>query len=272
LRSYRWPDPDDQRLLLPLYDGTREWRPEETFLTGSHRDTLWEKSYMLVGMEELMCLLLTEPGAVRELFHRIMDFQLGIARHYLAAGVEMVSMSDDLGTQSRLLLSRPTIEELLVPEYRRLFSLYKSRGVLVRFHSCGHIEPILDLFMELGVDVLNPVQATANDLRAVRARTSGRMALEGGVSSALVQSGPVEAIRREVMSRMWELGAEGGYFCGPDQSMPWPEEHFRALRDTVAAHGVYPLVSGGSFAAPCRREYTGPQEVRRGQENPRHRR
>lgn len=150
-------------------------------------------------------------------------------------------MSDDLGTQSRLLLSRRTIEELLVPEYRRIFSLYKSHGVLVRFHSCGHTEPILDLFMDLGADVLNPVQASANDLAAVRARTSGRMALEGGVSSALVVNGPVEAIREEARRLMRVLGAEGGYFCSPDQGMPWPEEHIQALREAVADHGSYPL-------------------------------
>jgi len=243
LASYRWPEPDDERLLAPLGAGVERWRRDEAFLCGSHRDTLWEKSYMLVGMEELLCLLLTEREAVRELFHRVMDFQLGIARHYLAAGVEMVAMSDDLGTQGRLLLSRETIESLLVPEYRRLFALYKANGVLVKFHSCGHVEPILDLFMDLGVDILNPVQASANDLGAVRERTAGRMALWGGVPSALLVNGPPSAIREEARRLMRELGRDGGYFCSPDQGMPWPKEHFEALRDTVEHEGWYPLAS-----------------------------
>jgi uroporphyrinogen decarboxylase len=241
LKGYAWPDPDDERLAAPVLAGARSWRGDETLLCGSHRDTLWEKSYMLVGMEELMCLLLTETEAVRELFHGIMDFQLGIARRYVEAGVEMVAMSDDLGTQGRLLLSRETIQDLLLPEYRRLFSFYKERGVLVKFHSCGHVEPILDLFMDIGVDVLNPVQASANDLRAVRAATAGRMALWGGVPSALLVSGPPEAIRAEARRLMRELGARGGYFCAPDQGMPWPEEHIMALRETVENEGRYPL-------------------------------
>lgn len=80
-----------------------------------------------------------------------MDFQLGIARHYLSLGVEMVTMSDDLGTQHGLLLSPTLIHDFLLPEYKRLFDLYKSKGVLVNFHSCGYIEPILDVFMDLGV-------------------------------------------------------------------------------------------------------------------------
>lgn len=196
---------------------------------------------MLVGMENAMCYFHDEPDAMREVLHRIMDFQLGIARHYLRLGVEMVRMGDDLGTQCGLLLSPALVEEFLVPEYRRLFALYKANGVLVNFHSCGHIEPLLDVFMELGVDILNPVQASANNLDEVRARTAGRMALQGGVASGLIAVGPIEAIRREVHRRIWQLGRDGGYFCGPDQYMPWPEAHIQALRDAVTEYGQYPI-------------------------------
>ena len=69
---------------------------------------------MLVGMENMLCYFLSEPEAVRELFHVIMDFQLGIARHYLTVGVEMVQLGDDLGSQSRLLLSPRLVHEFLV--------------------------------------------------------------------------------------------------------------------------------------------------------------
>ena len=241
LAEYAWPDPDDERICGWIYEQAEGWQREETFLRGSHRDTLWEKSYMLVGMQDLMCFFYTEPEAVRELLHRIMDFQLGIARHYLAAGVEMVGMGDDLGTQKGLLLSPEIIHGFLAPEYRRLFDLYDEHGVLVNFHSCGHITPILGLFMDLGVDVLNPAQATANDLDELRRCTRGRMALQGGVRSATIFAGPVEAIRAEVAQRLWQLGREGGYFCGPDQGMPWPEAHIQALRQAVDDLGRYPL-------------------------------
>lgn len=55
LRGYRWPDPDDERICAPIHEAARAFdRPDEQFLHGSHRDTLWEKSYMLVGMENMM--------------------------------------------------------------------------------------------------------------------------------------------------------------------------------------------------------------------------
>ena len=241
LKHYTWPDPDDPRICGRIYEQAKGWQKEDTFLVGSHRDTLWEKSYMLVGMETMMISFHLEPDAVRDLLHRIMDFHMGIARHYVAVGVEMVGMSDDLGTQRGLLLSPKIIQDFLVPEYRRLFAFYKERGVLANFHSCGHITPLLETFMDLGVDILNPVQATANDLNQLRDRTKGKMALQGGVSSATIVKGPVEAIRAEVAQRLWQLGREGGYFCGPDQGMPWPESHIQALRDAVDEMGTYPL-------------------------------
>ncbi|MBN1250055.1 MAG: hypothetical protein JXC32_20490 [Anaerolineae bacterium] len=241
LQDYAWPNPDDARICGQIYEQAASWERDTTFLTGSHRDTLWEKSYMLVGMESMMVSFYTAPDAVRELLHRIMDFHLGIAHHYIEVGVEMVGLSDDLGTQRGLLLSPKVIETFFVPEYRRLFDFYKDHNVLINFHSCGHILPLVETFIELGVDILNPIQATANDLEALRQRTQGRMALQGGVSSATVVAGPVEAIRAEVRARLWQLGRDGGYFCGPDQGMPWPEAHIQALYDAVDDLGRYPL-------------------------------
>ena len=196
---------------------------------------------MLAGMENVMCALYTDPEAVRELFHRIMNFQLGIVRHYLAIGVEIVTMSDDLGTQRGPLIAPEIIWTFFVPEYRRLFGLYREQGVMINFHSCGYITPMLDMFMDLGVTILNPVQATANDLDEVRRITAGRMALQGGVNSGTIMSGPPDAIRDEVARRAWQLGRDGGYFCGPDQGLAFLPEHVAALHEAVEAYGKYPL-------------------------------
>ena len=241
LKAYPWPDPDDERICGRIHEMASDFDGREQFLCGSHRETLWEKSYMLVGMENMMTYVFTEPSYVREILHHIMDFDLAIARHHLAVGVDLVAMGDDLGTQSGPLLGPEILEEFFVPEYRRLFEFYKKRGVLIGFHSCGRIDSVLETFMALGVDVLNPVQATANDLEQVRSATQGRMALQGAVSTATIMAGPPERIVAEVRRRLWQLGREGGYFCGPDQGLPFPQEHIDALREAVQTYGVYPL-------------------------------
>jgi uroporphyrinogen decarboxylase len=241
IEDYRWPDPDDPRICGPIFEKAKLADRATKFVTGSHRETLWERCYNLVGMARLMMAFYDAPDAVREILARVMDFQLGIARHYLDAGIEIASTGDDLGTQCGLLLGTDIVRQFLMPEYRRLFSLYKSRGVLINHHSCGHVEPILGDLMDLGVDILNPVQATANDLANVRRLTQGRMCLQGGVATALVMAGPVERIEAEVRRTIRLLGREGGYFCGPDQGMPFPQEHRNAFQRAVDRWGVYPL-------------------------------
>jgi uroporphyrinogen decarboxylase len=241
LRTYHWPDPYDDRLCRQIYEQAANADREKLFLCGSHRCTLWEAANKLVGMEDLMCFFHTEPAAVRDLLQRMMDFQLGIASHYLKVGVDMVFLAEDLGTQTGLLLSPAIIDEFLVPQYRRLFDLYKKHNVLIFFHSCGHVMPILNVLMDLGVDCLNPIQASANDFDQMRRITQGRMAFWGGVSSGLIVTGPTDAIRQEVRRCLRLLGTDGGYFCSPDQEMPFPREHIEAFWEAVNQYGAYPL-------------------------------
>lgn len=242
LRTYRWPDPQDERIYGQIYRMVEAFPGGDQWITGSHRDTLWEKAYMLVGMENLMVYFYTEPDFVREVLHRIMDFQLGIAEHYLKAGVRMVKMSDDLGMQRGPLLGPKIVNRFFVPEYQRLFGLYKEHQVLINFHSCGNVDSIVEMLIQLGANILNPVQATANDLSRVRKYTHGRLALQGCVSSKTVMEGPTQVIEAEVKERIGQLGREGGYFCCQDQSLPYPPEHLQVFEESVRRYGQYPIV------------------------------
>ena len=112
---------------------------------------------------------------------------------------------------------------------------------MISFHSCGNLDSFLDMLIDLGVDILDPVQVTANDLDRVRTLTKGKVTLRGGVSSATVMDGPIERITAEVQERLWQLGREGGYFCYPDQTMPFPPAHLDAFHEAVEMHGYYPL-------------------------------
>ncbi len=241
LKEYRWPDPSDEQICGRIYRQAEAYEGEDSFLTGSHRDTLWEKAYMLVGMENMMVYFIKEPTFAKTVLNQIMDFQIGIAKHYIDLDVEMVRLSDDLGSQTSLLLSPQIIDEFLRPEYERLCQLYREHDVMIRFHSCGYVEPLLELFMQLGVNILHPVQATANDLDHIREVTQKRMALEGGVRSYVVLEGPVEMIEEEVRKRIRQLGQQGGYFCRPDQTLKYPRVHLVAVRAAIERYGTYPL-------------------------------
>lgn len=242
LEGYRMPDPDSPVIYQKIYDLYDQFlalpkeKRDDLFLVGEHRDTLWEKAYMLVGMENLMLYFYEEPEFCKKVLHQIMDFQLGIAKHYLKCGIEVASLTDDLGTQRSLFFSKDIFREFFMPEYMRLISLYKAHNVRIGLHSCGHVEELIDLFIEMGIDTLNPVQATANDLRKIRAASMGKLTLHGAISSDLLMTGTPEQIRADVLEKIEWLGKEGGYFCCPDQGMPYPEESLRVLAETVEAY------------------------------------
>lgn len=240
--DYVWPDPHE----LSLYVQAREKvggiaRRSEILLSGSHRSTLLERAWKLVGMENLFMMMLNEPERIHWLFDRIIEFQLGVAEEYVALGVEMAALGDDHGTQLAPLFSPELFRQFYKPRYRRLIDFYKSKGCLIGFHSCGNIADLIPDFIDLGIDILNPVQATANDLARVRNETQGKMALLGAISTATILDGPVERIRREARARIVLLGRQGGYICGPDQGMPYPEKNIDALEQAVAEFGRYPL-------------------------------
>ncbi len=242
LKDYRWPNPKDERIIGQTYRQREKFvEGSDVFLNARHRDTLWEKAYMLVGMENMMVYFYTEPEYAKEVLGRIMDFQLEIAKMYVENGAEVARLGDDLGTQTSLLMSRDIIQEFLVPEYRRLISYYKQHGVIIEFHSCGCIESIVDIFMDLGVDVLNPLQASANNLAEIREKTDGKMCLRGGISTALIANGTPEEIEADVRDKIALLGKNAGYFCSPDQKIPWTDENYRAFTEALDRWGRYPL-------------------------------
>ena len=244
LRGYPWPDPHDERVCGRIAQLAAAFPGGDCFLAGRHRDTLWEKAYMLVGMENLMDLLLTpSPPSSARCCHRIMDFELGIAETYLASRRRDGRASATTWARSGPAAGSPDIvHEFLVPEYDGCSTIQDRNGSSSTSTPAGASPLMLETFMELGVNVLEPVQATANDLDRLRAITQGA---DGAAAARSARRWSwrvrLNASSAEVRRRIWQLGREGGYFCGPDQGMPYPPEHLEALREAIARFGHYPL-------------------------------
>ncbi|MBC7236436.1 MAG: hypothetical protein H5T69_11400 [Chloroflexi bacterium] len=242
LEDYRFPDPsaltigEEMRATLARPDR------ERLFITGALMYLLFERAWALMGMEAFMMAFYTHPAEMHELLQRITDYNIQVFDRYLELGVDAISFSEDLGSQKALMISPQTFREFFLPEYERCFRRVLDAGKFVRFHSCGCVQDIASDLAGIGVSILNPVQARANDLARVKAEAmAGGMALEGGIDSHLLVIGTPEEVRRETLRVMSILGPGGGYVLAPDQGMLWPEENYRAMIETVMAHGHYPL-------------------------------
>jgi len=240
LDAYAWPDPHSPEIsgcLRTQFEAIVD--RDAKVLAASHRSTLFERAWKLMGMDTLMVAMLIDRPWAEAVLDGLTEFALGIAEEYLAYDPDFVGMGDDLGTQRGPLVNPELVRELLVPRYRRIIDFYRERkpGIVISLHSCGQVTEFLDDFIDLGIDVLNPIQARANDLGEMRRRTQGRMTLEGGVDTAVMAHGTPEEVRAEVRTRIEQLGREGEYICHPDQAMPFPEENRQALQETVQEYG-----------------------------------
>ena len=218
---------------------------EEKLVFGQLTYLLFERAWAVTGLENFLTAMYDYPCELRELLRRITDFNLAVFERYAALGVEGVGFSEDLGTQRALMISPAAFRRFLQPEYARLFAYARRQGLLINFHSCGRVQDVVEDLIEVGVDILNPVQARANDLAHVKALAHGRLALEGGIDTqhVLMRGTPAE-VEDEVRRVLGILAPGGGYIIGPDQGMPFPPENIAALWRAAERWGQYPLELG----------------------------
>jgi len=239
---------DDYKLPVP--DALVFTEEQEVGLASAKRDgklvcgllyyLLFERAWSLMGMDNFMLALASEGDRVRRLLHMIAEHNRRVFARYLDLGVDAISFSEDLGTQRALMISPTMFRELFLPEYRFMFADVLAAEKMINFHSCGCVDAVAGDLAEIGVTILNPIQARANDLARIKSDTLARMALQGGIDTALLVTGKPADIRREVIRVMEVLKPGGGYLCGPDQSMPGiPQENMDALWQTAREVGRY---------------------------------
>jgi uroporphyrinogen decarboxylase len=215
---------------------------EGKLVFGQQTYFLFERAWALTGMETFMAAFHEHPEELRELLRRITDYNIAVFERYIELGVDGVGFSEDLGTQRALMISPNHFRRFLKPEYARAFAPVKAAGKLVSFHSCGCVQEIVEDLIDVGVDILNPVQARANDLALVKGRAQGRMALQGAIDTQhVLMRGTPEEVEAEVKRVLAILAPGGGYIIGPDQGMPFPPDNIAALWRAAERWGRYPL-------------------------------
>ncbi len=240
LADYRFPSPGDLVWTQKMQADLAAIDRSEKLVIGHLMYLLFERVWAITGMDNFLVGMITHPQACRELLHGIATFARGVFDRYLELGVDGMSFSEDLGTQRALMMSPEMFRRFILPEYRYCFENVLRAGKIVHFHSCGCVEEIAGDLAAIGVTVLNPIQARANDLKRIKADTAGRMALNGGIDTAVLAGGTPADVRREVERVLTLLKPGGGWILGPDQCIPGiPQANFDAMWDAGRELGKY---------------------------------
>jgi uroporphyrinogen decarboxylase len=160
--------------------------------------------------------------------------------------LDIIKIGDDLGTQESLMISPATYRQMLKPVHAKLISFIKARTkAKVFFHSDGDVFDLIPDFIEIGVDILNPIQSGAgrmSDLGRLKKTYGKNIVLCGAVDTQRVLPyGTPEQVRAEVKRVCSLLGPGGGYMVGAVHTVmdEVPAENILAMADAVKEFGAY---------------------------------
>ncbi|NCA98572.1 MAG: hypothetical protein EOM70_04250 [Clostridia bacterium] len=219
LETYQSPSLIDMDLLFGVAVEDLKKYGDEYLMYVSGYNGIWEKAYDLVGIEEFMYLLATETATAEKLMDLITDYKVEIARETIRRGFKIGHHGDDLGTQISTLISEEMFVTLLKPRIKRIFDVYKSSGIPVQMHSCGYITPFIPHLIEIGLDVLEPVQPCM-DISFLKREYGKDLTFYGGIDTQdLLAFRSPQEIRTETLRTIDILGSGGGYICAPAQEI-----------------------------------------------------
>jgi len=220
LETYPWPDPDDPGRTRGLAEMARRLREETDYALVGHAPGGWvHTAQYLRGFEDWYMDLALQPDFAVELMRRCRDVTLRMAANFLdAVGeyLDVVATGDDIATQNGPMMSPGMYRDLIKPLQREQFALFHEKTkAKVFYHSCGSVYKLLEDLIEIGVDILNPVQVSAADMgdtARLKREFGDRLCFWGGIDTQRVlPRGTPDDVRAEVKRRIADLAVNGGY-------------------------------------------------------------
>ncbi len=180
--------------------------------------TVWERSWYLRGMENLMTDMMMEDPLAETLLDRITDISVRRAESYAKSGVDVLLLGDDIGMQHSIMMSEALYCEWLKPRLARVIRAAKAINpdIIITYHSCGFVTPMIPHLIEAGIDVLDPVQPECMDFQEIHDQFGDVLSFHGTIGTQTTMPfGTPEDVRREVFKNLEIAGDRGGLFVCP---------------------------------------------------------
>ena len=239
LESFSWPSPDDLD-HSPLKDLAR--KHEEYGLIYGFAD-VWQRPGLVRGWEQMFLDMKERPEWSHFLCRKFTDFYI---EDYTRAAeatngrIDLYLLISDLGMQHGPLISRMTFLKFVAPYLLEMIDHIHGLGARVMFHSCGMIRPLIPVLIELGVDVLDPIQPTGPDMAPGKLKTDfgEQLCFHGGIDlQRLLPQGNPDEVRATVRHYCETLGEGGGYILAPSHFFQpdVPPENVMAVYQALSA-------------------------------------
>jgi hypothetical protein len=198
----------DQAMWAPYLERVAKVDRASTLAMAWAPTGLFERLHFLMGFEDTLTNLITEPEAMKDLCAAIGEYRYtGMKLICDLAGPDIILSHDDWGSSANLFMSPDTWREFVKPNYVRAYGYLKERGVIVMHHADSFLEPIVEDMVELGIDIWQGV-LPQNDIKRLQTQLAGRMTLMGGIDAAVVDrpDSTEEEIRAHVRRACEDFG------------------------------------------------------------------
>ncbi|HQO33479.1 MAG TPA: uroporphyrinogen decarboxylase family protein [bacterium] len=234
VRAYRFPV-DRLEHLLSLMDPVLA-QSENYFIGCDVSPCVFEMYWRLRGMEQTLLGAALEPELTREMFDRCAEFALLLSKEACNRfPLDWLWTGDDVAGQESLMFSRDLWRDMIMPGLARIFAIGKEHRLWVAYHCCGALHPIIGDLIEIGLDVLNPVQCNCKGMNPLdlKREFGDRLAFMGGVDTQrLLPFGTATEVRAETERLIEGMTADGGgYILAASHTIPpeTPDENIFAL-------------------------------------------
>lgn len=235
LKGYNFPNPKEPYLLNSLKETVEKYR-DEYFILLDQGWTLFERAHCLRGFENLLMDFTLNKKFVGKLLDKITEYVISMAEEAIKLGVDGGYTGDDFGGQDGVLFSTKLWRKLFKPRYKEIWGVFKKANLPVFHHSCGDVRVIIPNMLEIGLDVLNPVQPQAMPIEELAKEYGRDLTFWGGISTQkTLPFGTKEEVEEEVLKCIKTLGRNNGYIVGPshDMTSDIPLKNFDAFLNAV---------------------------------------
>jgi uroporphyrinogen decarboxylase len=247
--SYEWPAADEMFHTEGLAEQARQMYEQTDFALVARNPLsggFLEHSCNLLGMERFLMLMAAEPTMGEAIIAHLLTIYCDVYAMFLdtvGLYVQMVEVSDDLGSQENLIISPQMYRQFIKPAEKELYTLIhkKAPQAALFHHTDGAVFDIIPDLIEVGVDVLNPVQTSSKGMDGQRLKKQfGDVLTFHGAVEEIDKRVSTEQVIAEVKQRIDTLAAGGGYVLGPCNHMvDVPAEMIIAMYETADEYGRY---------------------------------
>jgi uroporphyrinogen decarboxylase len=212
--------------------------------------SIFDVAWMLRGFENFMIDLYINPGIAEAIMDRVLEVQMSLYGKLLKSVGEhilVVVIGEDFGSQEGLIISPDMFRKYLKPRNKELFDfIHKKTSAKLMLHSCGSIEPIIGDLIQIGVDIINPIQTSARGMEPelLKKKWGDKVCFSGGIDTqSVLPFGSPQDVENEVKKKIKELAPGGGYILAAVHNIQEgvKPENIVTLFSTAQKIGHYPL-------------------------------